>query len=95
MHLENVSSKHPTANPKRFHRQRDILFGAVVFILAFGFYFVMQLQPTFAVFGVYSPLVERRLASLKLRYILAALFLILAAGWAVTLARAIAQNSGN
>lgn len=48
-----------------------------------------------AVFGVYSPLVERRLASLKLRYILAALFLILAAGWAVTLARAIAQNSGN
>ncbi len=46
-------------------------------------------------FGVYSPLLERRLASLKLRYILAALFLILAAGWAVTLARAIAQNSGN
>ena len=48
-----------------------------------------------AVFGVYSPLIERRLASLKLRYILAALFLIFAAGWAVTLARAIAQNSGN
>jgi len=46
-------------------------------------------------FGVYSPLVERQLASLKLRYILAALFLILAAGWAVTLVRAIAQNSGN
>jgi Protein of unknown function (DUF2752) len=48
-----------------------------------------------AAFGVYSPLVERRLASLKLRYILAALFLIFAAGWAVTLARAIAQNSGH
>ena len=48
-----------------------------------------------AVFGVYSPLVERRLASLKLRYILAALFLIFAAGWAATLARAITQNSGN
>jgi hypothetical protein len=47
------------------------------------------------VFGVYSPLIERRLASLKLRYILAVLLLIFAAGWAVTLARAIAQNSGN
>ncbi|MGD0572184.1 MAG: DUF2752 domain-containing protein [Sedimentisphaerales bacterium] len=48
-----------------------------------------------ASFGVYSPLLERRLASLKLRYILAALFLILAGGWAVTLTRAIAQNRGN
>ena len=48
-----------------------------------------------AVFGVYSSSIERRLASLKLRYIFAALFLIFAAGWAVTLARAIAQNSGN
>jgi hypothetical protein len=48
-----------------------------------------------AVFGVYSPSIERRLASLKLRYIFAVLLLIFAAGWAVTLARAIAQNSGN
>jgi hypothetical protein len=48
-----------------------------------------------AVFGVYSSLIERWLASLKLRYIFAALLLIFAAGWAVTLARAIAQNSGN
>jgi hypothetical protein len=48
-----------------------------------------------AVFGVYSSSIERRLVSLKLRYILAALLLIFAAGWAVTLARAIAQNSGN
>ena len=48
-----------------------------------------------AVFGVYSQLIERRLVSLKLRYIFAALLLIFAAGWAVTLARAIAQNSGN
>ncbi len=48
-----------------------------------------------AVFGVYSPAIERRLASLKLRYIFAALLLIFAAGWAFTLARAIVQNSGN
>jgi hypothetical protein len=48
-----------------------------------------------AVFGVYSPSIERRLVSLKLRYIFAVLLLIFAAGWAVTLARAIAQNSGN
>jgi hypothetical protein len=46
-----------------------------------------------AVFGLYSPSIERRLASLKLRYIFAALFLIFTAGWAITLARAIAQNS--
>ncbi len=45
--------------------------------------------------GVYSPLVERQLALLKLRYIIVVLLLIFAAGWAVTLARAIAQNSGN
>ena len=48
-----------------------------------------------AVFGVYSPLIERWFASLKLRYVFAVLLLIVAAGWAVTLARAIAQNSGN
>lgn len=45
-----------------------------------------------AFFGVYSPALERRLASLKLRYIVAALLLVLAAGWAVTLARALAEN---
>jgi hypothetical protein len=47
-----------------------------------------------AVFGVYSPIVERHLALFKLRYVFVVLFLIFAAGWAVTLARAIAQNSG-
>jgi len=46
-----------------------------------------------AVFGVYSPLFERRLASLKLRYIIAAILFVFAAGWAVTLARALAENS--
>jgi hypothetical protein len=48
-----------------------------------------------AVFGVYSPLVERQLALLKLRYVIIVLLLIFAAGWAVTLARAIAHNSGH
>lgn len=47
-----------------------------------------------AVFGIYSPLVERLLASLKLRYIIGVLLLIFIAGWAVTLVRAIAQNGG-
>ncbi len=47
-----------------------------------------------AVFGVYSPLIERHLASFKLRYVFVVLFLIFAAGWAVTFARAIAQNGG-
>jgi len=46
------------------------------------------------VFGVYSHTFERRVASLKLRYIIAAVLVILAAGWAVTLARALAQNGG-
>jgi hypothetical protein len=48
-----------------------------------------------AVFGVYSPIVERLIASLKLRYVFVVLFLIFAAGWAVTFARAIAQSSGH
>jgi signal transduction histidine kinase len=42
-----------------------------------------------AVFGVYSAFLERRVVSLKLRYIVAAILFILAAGWAVTLARAL------
>jgi hypothetical protein len=44
-----------------------------------------------AVFGIYSPALERRLASLKIRYIVAGLLFVLAVGWAVTLVRAIAK----
>jgi hypothetical protein len=44
--------------------------------------------------GIYSPLLERRITSVKLRYIIAALVLVLAAGWAVTLARTLAERSG-
>jgi hypothetical protein len=46
-----------------------------------------------AVLGVYSPVIERQFALLKLRYVFIVLFLIFAAGWAITLARTIAQNS--
>jgi hypothetical protein len=67
---------------------------------AAGFFCCLAIVIAFFAFlvaasGVYSPLVERQLASLKLRYVFVALLLILAAGWAVTLARAIAQNRGN
>jgi hypothetical protein len=42
-----------------------------------------------AVFGVYSPLLEKWLISIKLRYVIAAFLIIIAAGWAVTFTRAI------
>jgi hypothetical protein len=42
-----------------------------------------------ALFGVYSPVLESRLVSVKLRYVIAALVVVLAAGWGVTLTRAI------
>jgi hypothetical protein len=45
-----------------------------------------------AVFGIYSPTFERGIISLKLRYIIAAILVIFAAGWAVTLAMALAQK---
>jgi hypothetical protein len=47
-----------------------------------------------AAFGIYSPAFERRITSLKLRCIVAALVLIFAAGWAVTLARTLAEHRG-
>ena len=48
-----------------------------------------------AVFGLYSPALERRLVSLKLRYIIAALVFVLVAGWVVTLLKTLAENSGH
>lgn len=47
-----------------------------------------------AAFGLYSPAFERFVLSLKLRYIIAALVFVLVAGWAVTLARTLAEHSG-
>jgi len=46
-----------------------------------------------AVFGVYSPLIEKRLLSVKLRYIFAFFIVVFAVGWGLTLIRALAQNS--
>lgn len=44
------------------------------------------------VFGVYFILFDRLLVEVKVKYIMAGLLVILAAGWAVTLARAVAAQ---
>ncbi len=46
-----------------------------------------------AVFGVYFRFIERFFKEVKLRYMILALIIIIAAGWAVTLARAIAARN--
>ena len=46
-----------------------------------------------AVFGVYFRFIERFFKEIKLRYMILALIIIIAAGWAVTLARAVAENN--
>jgi len=46
-----------------------------------------------AVFGVYFRFIERFFKEIKLRYMILALMIIIAAGWAVTLARAVAENN--
>jgi hypothetical protein len=46
-----------------------------------------------AVFGVYFRFIERFFREVKLRYIILALIIIIVAGWAVTLARALAANN--
>jgi hypothetical protein len=46
-----------------------------------------------AVFGVYFSFINRFFAEVKVRYIVLTLIVIIAAGWAVTLARVIAANS--
>jgi len=45
-----------------------------------------------AVFGVYFRFLERFFREVKVKYIILALIVIIAAGWAVTLARALAAN---
>ena len=45
-----------------------------------------------AVFGVYCGAFERFFAEIKVKHIVLALLVIIAAGWAVTLARALAAN---
>jgi hypothetical protein len=46
-----------------------------------------------AVFGVYFRFIERFFTEVKLRYMILALIIIIVAGWAVTLARALAANN--
>ncbi len=46
-----------------------------------------------AVLGVYLPFFDRLWAELEVRYIVAGLLVILTAGWAVTLARALAAQT--
>ena len=46
-----------------------------------------------AVFGVYFSFINRFFAEVKVRYIILALIIIVAAGWAVTLSRALAANN--
>ncbi len=46
-----------------------------------------------AVFGVYFRFLEHFFAEVKVRYIILALIVIIAAGWAVTLARALAAGN--
>ena len=46
-----------------------------------------------AVFGVYFRFIERFFTEVKLRYMILALIIIIVAGWAVTLARALAAKN--
>jgi hypothetical protein len=45
-----------------------------------------------AVFGIYFNFVKRFITEVKIRYIILAIAVIIAAGWMVTLARTLAQN---
>ena len=46
-----------------------------------------------AVFGIYFRFIERFFTEVKVRYMILALVIIIAAGWAVTLARALAAKN--
>lgn len=46
-----------------------------------------------AVFGVYFHFIRRFFSEVKLSYVILALIIVIAAGWAVTLARAIAEKN--
>lgn len=46
-----------------------------------------------AVFGVYFDFLNRFFSKVKIKYIILALIVIIAAGWAVTLARVLAANN--
>lgn len=46
-----------------------------------------------AVFGIYFSFFDRLFSEVKIRYVIVALIVIIAAGWAVTLTRALAANA--
>ncbi len=46
-----------------------------------------------AVFGVYFYFIKRLFEEIKVKYVILALIVVLAAGWAVTLARAVAART--
>jgi hypothetical protein len=71
---------------RSFHTQPAAAFSCCLAVAAAFFAFLI------ACFGVYSPAFERLIISLKLRYIIAAVLFILAAGWAFTLARVLAEQ---
>ena len=58
------------------------LFCLLAFTMAFFAFLI-------AAFGLYSPRFERRIVTMKIRYALIALALVLIAGWAITFARAL------
>jgi len=69
-----------------FYTQPAIaLLCSVMIVVAFLAFFI-------AVFGVYSGFIERFFAEVKIKHIILALIVIIAAGWAVTLARALAAR---
>jgi len=45
-----------------------------------------------AVFGLYSRFLDSLFSEMKIRYVIVILIVVIAAGWAVTLARALAAN---
>ncbi len=47
-----------------------------------------------AVFGVYFDFLNRFFSKVKIKYIILALIIIVAVGWAITLAKAVANNQG-
>ena len=61
-------------------------------LLCFVLVVVAFLALFIAVFGVYFDFINRFFAEVKIRHIILALIVIIAAGWAVTLARALAAH---
>jgi len=66
--------------------------GALLYCI---FFLIAFLALFTAVFGLYFEFIRRFFIEVKLRYIILALIVIIAAGWAVTLARALALAAGS